>query len=424
MQTPPTARLLAYGLPALPLAMAALPIYVYAPKLYGEEKGLGLALVGGLLLALRLFDALIDPLLGWWSDRIGQRHWLVAAGLLPLTLGFYGLFDPPVGDVGVLWLGGTLLLVYFGFSLATINLNAWGAELSADVHQRTRIVAGREAFALVGVVLAATLPGVLGDEFAQGIARLAWLFAPLALVTVLVMLRYAPPPIISIRSAEAPFVALRAALRNNAFRRLLAIYTLNGVASAIPATLVLFFVQDVLQLPAQAGLFLSLYFISGVLALPLWLKLSRRLGKVATWRLSMLLAIAVFAWTLVLAAGDVYVFAIICVLSGCALGADLLLPPALLADVIDQDSRDAATAKSGGYFGLWALAAKLSLALAAGLALPLLAGLNYVPGRSGAAGITALQWVYGGLPVALKLLSFFALRRTSAAKAGYLGVLP
>lgn len=424
MQVLSTARLLAYGLAGLPLAMAALPIYVHAPKLYGEEKGLGLAVVGGLLLALRLFDALMDPLLGWWSDRIGQRRWLVVAGLLPLTLGFVGLFDPPAGEVGVVWLAGMLLLVYFGFSLASINHNAWGAELSADTYQRTRIVAAREALALIGVVLAAALPGVLGDHFAQGIARLAWLFAPLTLVAALVMLRYAPLAPVPIRSAEAPFAALCVALKNAAFLRLFAIYGLNGVASAIPATLVLFFVQDVLRLPSYAGLFLCLYFISGVLALPLWLKLSRRLGKSAAWAASMLLAVVVFAWTLGLATGDLYSFAVVCVLSGCALGADLLLPPALLADVIDQDARGKSAAKSGGYFGLWALAAKLSLALAAGLALPLLDWLGYVPGNDNAASVAALQWVYGGLPVALKLLTFFFLRRGAAAKGSFVGVMP
>ena len=64
-----TWRLVAYSLAAIPLAMAALPIYVNVPKFYADVIGVSLSAIGGLLLAARVFDAVQDPLLGYWSDR-------------------------------------------------------------------------------------------------------------------------------------------------------------------------------------------------------------------------------------------------------------------------------------------------------------------------------------------------------------------
>ena len=156
----------------------------------------------------------------------------------------------------------------------------------------------------------------------------------------------------------------------------------NGIASAIPATLVLFFVADVLQAESRQGLFLALYFVAGGVGMPLWVRLSAAWGKTRAWMAGMVAAIVAFVWAFALGPGDTGAFAAICVLSGLALGADLALPPSLLADVIDRDGRARPT---GAYFGLWTLATKLNLALAAGIALPLLALLGYAPGGTGAA---------------------------------------
>jgi Na+/melibiose symporter-like transporter len=120
----------------------------------------------------------------------------------------------------------------------------------------------------------------------------------------------------------------------------------------------------------------------------------------------MVVAIATFVWAAFLGAGDTTAFAIVCVLSGLALGADLALPPSLLADVIGRDGRMHAT---GTYFGLWTLATKLNLALAAGIALPLLGYLGYAPGARDTGAVHALALVYAAVPCVLKLGAIGAL---------------
>jgi len=180
----PASRALAYGLLGLPLAFAALPIYVHVPRFYAEVAGMELALLGAILLGARLLDAGIDPWLGWLADRVPRRA-MVAAALLPFALGFVALLNPPAGNAA-LWLLGALALTYLGFSAASVAYQAWGADVGSDPGQRTRLTASREGFGLVGVVLAAALPGLLSADMAEGVARLAWILPPLLLVAALI----------------------------------------------------------------------------------------------------------------------------------------------------------------------------------------------------------------------------------------------
>jgi GPH family glycoside/pentoside/hexuronide:cation symporter len=192
------------------------------------------------------------------------------------------------------------------------------------------------------------------------------------------------------------------------FRRLLAVFMLNGIASAIPATLVLFFIQDRLQAPpAQEPLFLTAYFVTAALSIPLWLRAVARWGLARTWLAGMLLAISVFVWTATLGAGDAMAFLVVCALSGAALGTDLALPGALLAGVIAAEGDSGQ--HEGAYFGWWNFATKLNLALAAGLALPLLGLLGYTPGTRSEAGLQTLSFAYALLPCVLKLCAAAAL---------------
>ena len=186
----PTRQWLSYGLLGLPLAMAALPVYVHVPRLYADA-GMNLALLGGLLLATRLLDAGIDPLLGWWADRTPRRSTLIVVALPFLAAGMLLLFNPAsVGSSSpLLWLTVALIATYFGFSLASVAYQAWGAEIGRDSGERTLLTASREGFGLFGVILASVLPLLLAADTAAGLARLSWLFVPLlvlaAVVTVL-----------------------------------------------------------------------------------------------------------------------------------------------------------------------------------------------------------------------------------------------
>jgi Na+/melibiose symporter-like transporter len=106
----------------------------------------------------------------------------------------------------------------------------------------------------------------------------------------------------------------------------------------------------------------------------------------------------------------VLAFGVICVMSGLGLGADLALPPSMLADVIDEDESAGLGRNEGAYFGLWNLVTKMNLALAAGIALPVLAALGYVPqGANSDASLTYLAATYALLPCVLKAVAALVL---------------
>ena len=423
------AALARYGLLGLPLAFVALPLYVVLPHHYASNFGMPLALLGGVLLAARLADAFIDPWIGRWIDaRFGRspgavlRAGGVAAALL--ALGLAGLFFPPLTTpIGLAaWATLALALTCIAFSVLTVAHQAWGARLGGGDAEQSRVVGWREGLGLPGVLLASVLPSVLGlpatlavFTVLLAVGCLAWTRGPRPEAAV--------PAGVAVHGAEArtganltgDADAARASpwqpLAHRDFRRLLAVFLLNGIASAVPATLVLFFIQDRLQAPAAwEPYFLGLYFLCAAASLPAWLGLVRRIGLAHTWLAGMALAIATFLWTATLDTGDAVPFLVVCAASGLALGADLALPGALLAGVIvragDRGQRE------GAYFGWWNLAAKLNLALAAGLALPLLSLAGYTPGTRDEAALQSLTLAYGLLPCGLKAIAALTLSLT------------
>ena len=403
----PARGLAAYAALALPLAAVQLPVYIHGPKLYAE-LGLGLAAIGGLLLALRALDALSDPLLGYLSDRTssargGRRLWIALAAPL-IALGVVLLFNPPALGPGPLaaWLAASVVCVHLGLSAASVSYMAWGAELSHDLHERTRVTAARGAAGLVGVLLAVALPEWLGATLGRG-AGLAWFaLAAVPVVAAGTLVTLYGTPAAASRPAAAGSWARSVALpfANRDFRWLAAVFVVNGTAAALPATLVLFYVEDVLRAPQMAGAFLAIYFLCGALAMPLWVRLAAALGKRRAWLAGMAASAGAFVWAYALGPGDAAAFAAVCALSGLAFGADLALPASLLADVADRDER-AGGRPDGAYFGIWHLLEKLVLALAAGIGLPLIAALGYVPGTGQGAG--ALAFAYALVPCAIKL---------------------
>ncbi len=431
-----TPSLWALSAMALPLAFVSLPLYALLPNRYAAQLGVPLASIGVLLLAVRVLDAVLDPWLGQqcdhWFARSTAHVWRVSMALgLALTLGFAGLWMPDVWltlmglqltSDAVLWATAPcLVLAYLAATALNLTLQTWGTRLGGNAVQRSRITAWREGLGLCGVVLASVLPAVLGAHwlvsvFAVLMTVALWLWARAASVAPHRDHHHAdaPAPLtphtpaVPDTNAHSATSSWLGPLHQTQFRALLQVFLLNGIASAIPATLVMFFIQDVLQAPAGAeAYYLGAYFLAAAASLPLWLLVVQRVGLARTWLAGQALSVAVFMWTVSLGAGDLWGFALICVLSGTALGADLVVPGALLTGVIQRSGNSGQA--EGAYLGWWQVATKLNLALAAGLALPLLQLFGYSTGTRNEADLWALSVAYGVLPCALKLLAIWRL---------------
>ena len=396
-----------YGLLALPLAFAGLPLYIHAPDFYVREWGVALAALGGGLLVLRGLDALFDPLIGWVSDRWhAYRGVALATSAAVLGVAFVALFVPPEG-AGLAWFGVATFLATFGYSVLVINFNALGGLWSDRPGAQVRITTWREGLTLTGVLLAAALPTLMALRYPLSTVFL--LFAGLFVLVLLVSLSQfrlwwravgCQCGVVEPRPLADVWRGIRG---HRQLQLLFATFLVSSLASSIPAVLVLFFIEERLGLGDYAGLFLALFFISAAASMAAWQRLGQRFGALASWRLGMLLAIVTFVWAVFLGTGDAVAYALVCVGSGIALGAEMALPPALLAGYLH---RDRLTGNATSWFAWLAMFGKLNLALAAGLAFPLLDWSGFrAGGDNDATALFALSLTYAAIPCALKLIA-------------------
>jgi Na+/melibiose symporter-like transporter len=401
--------LVAYGLPGLVTAIPTIPVFTLLPAYYAEDVGLGLAVTGAVLFAGRVLDLISDPLIGVLADRFGGGRGLATLVLIGALIGAPSLIlllSPPAGmtvGAGAAWLLATSAFLYLGWTLVQIPYLTWGARLSPDYHQRTRVTASREGWTLGGIMLSASLPAAMGflalDE-GQRLAALGWIAVALGLPAFYLLLQRVPSPALLARASWD----WRGITENRLFLRLLGAWFLNGLANGIPAVLFPLYCAHVLAVDDQTrNLLLALYFGCAVVGIPLWLSLSRHLSRHRAWALAMAITCPAFAFAALLGPGDAAAFALICVVTGLCLGADLALPPAIQADVADWDRLRFRRNRTAGLFALWGMATKLALALAAGLTLPALGALGLGEAPPPALALTALALTYALIPCVLKL---------------------
>lgn len=405
-------QILVYGLPAIPISVLTLPFFIYVPTFYTQTLGLDLALIGIVLSAIRLFDAVNDPVIGWLSDRIRpafgrRRSWFLAG--VPLTmLGTWMIFVPG-NSPSIIYLAVWGLALSIGWSMVQLPYAAWGAELSGDYQMRSRLSGAREGLVVLGTLIAISLPILVSSSRevdAYGLFALAVFVCVGLPVAAALTVWTIPEPKEHSRQAVGFADGMRFLRKNAVFKRLLLAFFVNGLANGLPATLFLLFVGNVLNMPSAQGPLLITYFLCGIAGVPIWLKVSERLGKHRTWCIAMLLVLPVFLLVLLLGEGDVWWFALICILTGLTLGADLTLPASIQADVIDVDTAETGEQRSGLYFAFWGLATKASLALGVGLAFPILSWSGFdAQADNGPTALLTLSFLYGGLPVALKVLA-------------------
>lgn len=410
-----------YGFLALPIAFAGFPLYVLAPDFYATQHGVSLTVLGIVLLALRMFDAIQDPLIGTLSDRFShQTLTIMVISALALIASIYGLFNPH-HEYALLCFVIAMAVAVTAFSILSINLTALGALWTRHSPDQTRISSIREAFGLIGLLLAVSLPPLLQKVLPDDQVYVAFsgILLAITLMALWVFYRWFCN---NASALERPPVARCGLLQTlgalpKKTRHLFLIYGLSVLASSIPAILVIFFVRDRLQAETYLGLFLLLYFLSGALAMPLWKRFVGKHDKYRAWLASMLLAVASFVWAFFLGENDIVAYAIVCVLSGLALGADLALPPAILADTIHETAAQHSTATQ---FSILTLLSKAALALASAIAFPLLDMAGFTPASPNSiSALISLSIAYALIPCLMKLAAAGLLYRIFIQSEGY-----
>lgn len=404
MSGPAAERLPAYALFAALLACAGLPIYIHAPKFYVDEYGVSLGALGAVLFGLRLLDVVQDPLLGRLSEWLrARRGTAVAVGCAVIGAAMLGLFAVEPMFAPVVWFAVMLTLVFSAFSFLTICFYAQGVAKAEKMPGKghLRLARWRETGALLGVCVASVAPVALGAVIGAPFAGFAVGFAVLSVAAAWAMRSE------WVRADLPDSTGFGIVLRDPLARRLLIIALFNAAPVAVSSSLFLFYVDSVLEAPGFEGPLLLLFFLCAAGAAPIWGRLAERYGTGRMLLSAMVLAIVSFGGALFLGPGDEWLFALVCIASGAAMGADLTLLPALFAARMAQISPSAAEG-----FGLWSFVSKFTLALAAAVLLPMLEAAGYEGETASAESVELLRILYAGVPCVLKLAAIFLLWRT------------
>jgi glycoside/pentoside/hexuronide:cation symporter, GPH family len=407
-------RDLRYGAAAFVLGVPTIPLFVLLPPLYADTLGIGLTATGLALFFARAFDLLSDPFIGYLSDRLetrwGGRKPLIFCGTILGAIGALFVLTPADG-AGVWYLGLWAIVLYLGWTLISIPYLAWGATLSGDYQGRARVTSVREGFTLLGILAAGAVPAIaaaFGYDERASLAFIAWGAIGIGVVLfTLLLTRVADPPRqgdVARRDAISIQQILVGMIANKPFRLLIASWLLNSLANGIPAVLFILFMKHVLSASdIERGVLTFVYFLAGVLGIPFWLWLSGRIGKHRAWCAAMILACAAFAVVPTLASGDIAPFAIICIVTGIALGADMALPPAIQADVAEYDYLRSGRDATGSLFAVWGMVVKLAFALSVVIAFPTLDALGFDPDLPAAENnLLALAVIYSVVPIVFK----------------------
>ncbi len=404
----PRPRLWGYSLFGGLLAMAGLPIYIHAPFFYVETYAVSLAALGTVLFVLRGLDFVQDPALGWLAARLSAMRGLAVAVAASLMAGaMVMLFAIPPLFAPLIWFALALTVLFSCYSFLTICFYATGVargdRLGASGH--VYLAGWRETGALLGVCLAAASPVALEAVTPVPFTGFALGFVLITALAVWAMRQEWP----RFRAApETEGLSLRDVFRDPTARRLLIIALVNATPVAITSTLFLFYAESVLQAEGMEGVLLILLFLSAAVSAPFWARLARRTGAKTALLTGMVLAAVSFAFVTLLGPGDLALFALICVISGAGIGADLTLLPAIFSRRLAELSPEAAKG-----FGLWAFVTKATLALAALMVFPPLQFVGFEAGtENSATAIQTLILLYAALPSVLKLLAIALLALT------------
>ncbi|MFA5120995.1 MFS transporter [Zavarzinia sp.] len=413
----PAVQVWLYGLPALALTAVGVPLLLYLVPFYTEDKGLNPEVVGAVLFGVRLADAVFDPTFGSISDHVRtrwgrRRPWLLVGSIL-LMVSIWHAFMPPQ-TVSWQYFLFWMVALYASWTMVIVPYVAWGAELTGNFDERTRIAGIREIFLLVGTVMAAGVPTILkafGISGQSATMETIGLFVVVGLpITIALVFWKVPEPTLIAGQAHHGWRESVAAIRKNGpFLRLITAFLLNATAQAMVATLFFFYVKFILQDPGHGPMLLLTYFLSGITAVPLWMRLAEHFGKHRTWAFSMISSAGVFLITPFLGAGDVWIFFAITVITGASLGCDQILASSMQADVVDIDSIRSGQQRAGLYFAIWNMVTKMAGGIAAGIALPLLGAFGFSAAAEPAANprgaMIALVVLFAVVPPLLRLAS-------------------
>ena len=347
------------------------------PAFFAEVHNFDIAIIGTYIFLAKIIDIASDPIVGWINDKkILNRKLLIILGSVLCSIGLYKLFIQKQIDYDaylLVWIS----VLYLGWTLFQIPYLSIGYDLEKDYFLRTKLSANRELFILFGLFFSLGFPMLFNFSNAELLSLIVYIAIFSGFVGVIVMLNKIPDNRKTNKDVELKSV-FKNLKNNNLLVRLMFAWFINSLANVFPMILFSFYVSYVLGgNDSDRQVVLFYYFLFAILGVPFWTYVSKRFGKKRTWVTSLILSAFFFIFVLFLSKGDIHFFIIISCITGFCLGADLIIPPSIQADLSDVHLNKFKEDISGILFSLITFFNKLSFAVASLFVFSILSYLNF-----------------------------------------------
>jgi Na+/melibiose symporter-like transporter len=399
-----------YALPALLAAFLFSPAGGLIQSIHAAHFGISLSVIAATMLAARVFDAAIDPLIGYASDRVfrarGERRTSVLFGCVWMLIAAAALWTPAVHASPAYFVIASFAY-FIGWSLFDIPHSAWAAEASTDDAARATLYAWRTTALYLGNIgfsLLAFVPGAAGS-FTPGALSYGMLVClPFAVFVLAAMWRWGP---VAHRAPshvhDTGRIVLLAVIRNKPLLMLMATYLVAGFGLGAWFAIMFLYVGSYLGLSNQLGSILLTGTIAGIAGIPVWTMLIRRFEKKHIWAATMTIAALLMLSTSLIEPGSsnaaLAMTAITAGMYFCLAGQNVIIP-SVMADVIDYGRLRFGADRSGSYFAFFTMVTKANAGLGAAIAFLIAGWFGFDPKAAivTGSGATGLQMAFAGLP--------------------------
>ncbi|MDH5737793.1 MAG: MFS transporter, partial [Gammaproteobacteria bacterium] len=417
-----------YNLPTVGVGFMFFIVSLYLMKFATDELLIAPVVMGTIFGLSRIWDAVTDPLAGYLSDRTnlasGRRRPWILLSALPVCGSFYMMWNPMPQLQGgwlTLWMGTAVLLFYTSMTLFVVPHTSLGAELSHNYHERTKVFGFRHALWNTGSLLALVAMYLLiAAEDARTMARyISILAGSVTFILILWMfLQTKERPEYQGKGERNPITAFRDVFNNPHARLLLVVFFIENLGGATIGILTPYVAEYIVGRPEKTVIYILCYLVPSIASVPLWLPVSRRIGKKNMWLFSMLVTGVGFGCMFFLEKGSDLMISILAFICGLGAGSGAVVAPSIQSDIIDYDEYLSGKRKEGAYFATWNFVFKTATGMTLMLTGFLLSLSGFVP-KVEQTDLTksAILGLYALFPLVCYLIGAWIFRRFSLNEA-------
>lgn len=363
---------MAFGAGDLGPAIATIILAFFQLFFLTTVAGLRPAAAGSILLIVRIWDAVNDPLVGWLSDRtrsrFGRRRPWILFGAVPFGLIFFlQWIVPPLDATGLYFYYLAMsLLLSIAFTVVNVPYTAMTPELTQDYDERTSLNSFRFAFSIGGSLIAGVLHQMIVNGAATPQAGYLTAGAIWGAVCILPFIwcflgtREPPLPPLGEQQLSLPD-QLRIAFSNRPYLFVIGIYLFSWLAVQMTSAVLAFYVTFWMGDQGLIPLMLLSVQGSALIFLFVWGAISRRIGKKAVYIIGMCFWIAVQSVLFFVQPGQVTLAIVLAVLAGVGVAVAYLIPWSMMPDVIEYDELRTGQRREGLFYGFMVFLQKVGL---------------------------------------------------------------